>query len=305
MSRIADALNKAGLTAGESPTPDSAALEAFAATTGSERAEPAVRPMPLEEPRLAERHRAAESHPRSGTSNRFAIAAAQTSGAPDDRLLISPRVDHVGAKQYRRLASGLHQLQGERPLRSLLVTSTMAGEGKTLTSANLALALSESFRRRVLLIDADLRRPALDGLFNLKAREGLATALAGAGLEVRVMQVTPRLAVLPGGAALTDPVGVLTSDRMRELLAAATEAFDWVIIDTPPLGVAPDASLLSMFVDGVLLVIHASSTKSTQVQKVMSAIPPERLVGAVLNRAERVALAEYEYHSDAATGENG
>ena len=195
-------------------------------------------------------------------------------------------MSHTTVQQYRRLASTLHQLQSERGLRSLVITSAIAGEGKTITAANLALTLSESLRRRVLLIDADLRRPMLDRLFKTRSTPGLSNMLASNDPVARVVAVSERLTLLAGGRPEHDPSGVLTSERMRHLVEDAVKSFDWVLIDTPPVTVFSDAALVSMMTDGVLMVIRASSTPIAQIQRGIAAITPERIVGTVLNQTE-------------------
>jgi capsular exopolysaccharide synthesis family protein len=202
---------------------------------------------------------------------------------------------HTALQQYRRLASTLHQLQLERGLRSLIITSAVAGEGKTITAANLALTLSESLRRRVLLIDADLRRPVLDRVFKTRSSPGLSNILSSNEPVARVVAVSDRLTLLAGGRPEHDPSGALTSERMRDLIEDAVKSFDWVLIDTPPVAVFSDAALLSMFADGVLMVIRASSTPVSQIQRGIAAVTPERIVGTVLNQTENITMQEYGY----------
>ena len=101
----------------------------------------------------------------------------------------------------------------------------------------------------MLLIDADLRRPALHGVFRIDTASGLTDGLSDPNAKLTVRQVSPRLAVLPAGRPSSDPMAGLTSDRMRQLLNEARDSFDWVIIDTPPLGILPDAHLLTSMVE--------------------------------------------------------
>src|SRR5205814_7214743 len=115
-----------------------------------------------------------------------------------------------------------------------------------LTSANLALTFSGSYGRRVLLVDADLRRPMLHRLFGLPDCSGLNEALkAPAERTLPLVQITPELSLLPGGSADSDPLSGLTSGRMRQIVAEAAAAFDWVIMDTAPVALLPDSRLLA------------------------------------------------------------
>ena len=106
--------------------------------------------------------------------------------------MVSGQTSHLAVEQYRRLAATLHGLQAERGLKTLMVTSTLPEEGKTLTIANLALTLSESYKRRVLLIDADLRRPSIHEVFGLPNQSGLTEGLRAESGQLSVLEVSPR-----------------------------------------------------------------------------------------------------------------
>jgi len=123
-----------------------------------------------------------------------------------------------------------------------MVTSAVPEEGKTLTATNVALTLSESYHRRVLLIDGDLRRPALAEVFQVPNVFGLTEVLTSVPeRRVSLIQISQQLSLLPAGAPIPDPMQALTSERMKHLLVEAAAGFDWVIIDTPPVGVLTDA----------------------------------------------------------------
>jgi capsular exopolysaccharide synthesis family protein len=191
-------------------------------------------------------------------------------------------------EQYRRLAANLHHAQEQGGIRTLMITSAIPDEGKTLTATNIALTLSESYHRRVLLIDADLRRPSLDEVFMMPKGYGLNEALTGqAERKVSVIQVSRYLSLLPAGSPNPDPMSTLTSDRMRRLIKEAAETFDWVIMDTPPIGILTDAKLLGSMVDAAVLVIRAGRTPAELIQRSVDALGKNRILGVVLNRAER------------------
>jgi protein-tyrosine kinase len=205
-----------------------------------------------------------------------------------DKLVVSPNVPHALREQYRRLAANLHHAQEEGGIRTLMVTSAVPDEGKTLTATNIALTLSESYRRKVLLIDADLRRPSLDEVFMVPKGFGLNEALTGnADRKVSVIQISRNLSLLPAGSPNPDPMSSLTSDRMRRLIKEAGAAFEWVIMDTPPIAILTDATLLGSMVDGALLVVRAGQTPAELVQRSVDALGKNHIVGVVLNRAER------------------
>jgi protein-tyrosine kinase len=211
-----------------------------------------------------------------------------------EKVIVDDRIMPASREQYRRLAAVLHDAQAERGLAVVMIASAVAAEGKTLTACNLALTLSESYRRRVLLIDADLRRPAIHTFFRLDAATGLSDGLtANEGARLLVRQVTPRLSVLPAGRPSLDPMAGLTSPRMHRLVAEARDAFDWVILDTPPLVDLPDAHLLAPIADGVVLVIQADSTKHELVARSIEAVGRQRVLGVVLNGAHDMPRGSY------------
>jgi capsular exopolysaccharide synthesis family protein len=199
-------------------------------------------------------------------------------------------------EQYRRLAATLHDLQTHRGLKSLMITSAAAHEGKTLTTANLGLTLSESYRRRVLLIDADLRHPSLHEVFEVSNRTGLGDLLRSSDdLEKRLVELSSHLSVLPAGRPDSTPLAELTSERFNALLKDAAARFDWIILDTPPLDLLSDARLVARVCDGVLFVIAAGSTSYEIVQRCMAELGPDRLIGTVLNRAQQTT-ADHHYY---------
>jgi len=204
----------------------------------------------------------------------------------------------VSREQYRRLAATLHHAQEDTGLKVVMIASAVVGEGKTLTASNLALTLSESYRRTVLLIDGDLRRPALHVVFNLDAPYGLSEGLLSVvEQKLPLYRVSPRLTILPAGTPISDPMAGLTSNRMRRVIQEARAAFDWVIVDTPPVGLLPDANLLATMADGTLLVVRAGSTPYHQVTRAIDALNRDRLLGVVLNSAAINTNGSHNYYT--------
>ena len=215
-----------------------------------------------------------------------------------EKIVIDENMSAISREQYRRLAAVLHDAQGTTGLQVVMLASAIAGEGKTLTAANLALTFSESYQKRVLLIDGDLRRPTLHSVFRLDTASGLADGLLSpTETKMVVRQVSTRLAVLPAGRPSSDPMAGLTSDRMKRLLAEARGAVDWVILDTPPVMLLPDAHLMASMVDGAVLVVRARSTPHELVRRASDAIGRSRIVGVVLNRAEPSSQKDHYYYS--------
>jgi capsular exopolysaccharide synthesis family protein len=204
----------------------------------------------------------------------------------------------VAIEQYRKLAATLHHAQTDRRLKLIMVTSANPGEGKSLTASNLALTLSSSYQRRVLLIDGDLRRPSLHDIFGVPNRTGLSDGLARDSVQgLAVLEVSTRLSFLPSGEPMEDPTGALTSHQMRRILDEARARYDWVVIDTPPIGLLSDAKLLADMVDGVVLVVEAGKSQYPDLLRAIDSIGRERLVGAVLNRLQNMPGSSKYYAS--------
>lgn len=221
----------------------------------------------------------------------------------NEKLVLSTKIEQVAVEQYRKLAAILHQVQADKGVKVVMVASAMAGEGKTLTAANLALTLSESFRRKVLLIDADLRRPSAHRIFEIPNERGLNDGLNAANdQKLALVELSAHLSVLPAGRPNADPMSGLISDRMRRIIEEASANFEWVIIDTPPIALLPDANLLAEMVDAVLFVIGAGSTPFHLVQRAVKAMNPKRILGVVLNRVVESHTPYKYYHSYATAG---
>jgi capsular exopolysaccharide synthesis family protein len=214
-----------------------------------------------------------------------------------DRLAIGPHSDSHLAEQFRRLAATLHQAHQTQGLRSVMVTSASPGDGKTMTAINLALVLAESYRYRVLLIDADLRRPSITNVVDLAIGSGLSEALRSpTPQKLALAQLTQRLTLLPAGGPTMNSIEALVSPRMREILEEAHAKFDWVILDAPPLGATADARLLSQMAGGTLFVIRAGKSQYPDVQKAIDVVGRDHILGVVLNDVEEAAAEPYYYY---------
>lgn len=286
MSRIDDALRRARSTepATEQPsTQDEASRAADSPVFESAWTLPDTTPPPLT-PAPA-RQRPDGAGVESGTPGSLAVFQG-FSPAIKERLALPANESFGLVEQFRRLAATLHHTQTDRGIRSVMVTSAMAGEGKTLTATNLALTLSESYRRNVLLVDADLRRPSLHSVFQVANVSGLSDGLqAPKENRLALVQISPLLTVLTAGRPDPDPMHLLISKRMQEVLHEASSRFDWVILDTPPVGLLTDANLLAAMVDAALLVVRVGTTPYQAVERAVDAIGRERIVGVVLNGA--------------------
>ena len=237
---------------------------------------------------------------RSGAGSGRGAGLLQRLGADLNRkVVIDQDMVPASREQYRRLAATLHQAQAMNGMKVILIASAVAGEGKTLTVSNLALTFSESYKRSVLVIDGDLRRPSLHTVFGIAGSPGLTEGLSSIEEpSLHLHRVTERLTVLPAGRPSGDPMAGLTSDRMRRVIREARDSFDWVFVDTAPIGLLTDANLLASWVDAAILVIKADSTPYPLVQRAIDALGRDRVLGTVLNRAVEPALhgSGYEYY---------
>jgi protein-tyrosine kinase len=222
---------------------------------------------------------------------------------PMSEKLTVTSTDPTSVEQYRRLAARLYLAQAEHNTKIVMVTSALPGEGKTLTATNLALTLSESYKLKVLLIDGDLRRPFIHEMFQVPNVSGLNDGLRTEGdRKIPLISYTDNLTLLTAGRPEPDPMSVLSSSRMRQVLDEARTRFDWVIVDTPPVALLTDAHLLASLVDSVILVVQAGRTPLPAINTAVTAVGRNRVLGVVLNRAEQGLHGDsYQYYDYRAT----
>ncbi|MEZ5962663.1 MAG: CpsD/CapB family tyrosine-protein kinase [Planctomycetota bacterium] len=175
------------------------------------------------------------------------------------------------AEQVRGLRNKLMAMNPEGLARTLVVSSAMRGEGKSVTSINLAIAFAEQERNPVLLVDADLRSPSVQKYLNLNVRRGLADVLLGrVALDDAVQSSGVRnLFVLGAGRALSRPSEILTPQRLEALFDAFKERYQYTIIDTPPVLPATDASVIAARADGTLLVVRMEHSAKSQTKQAL------------------------------------
>ena len=178
----------------------------------------------------------------------------------------------------------------------MLITSPQKGEGKSVTAANLALTMAQELQRRVILVEADLRKPSLQQLFGLPPGPGLAEYLSGAAELKDVMRFLPdhNLTVIHAGSAPTNPAELLGSTAMRRLLDQLRTRFDRVLLDTPPVLPLADVAVLAPLVDGTLMVVRAGVTPKPAIENALRAFDSSRLLGVVLNESGMEQDYRYE-----------
>jgi capsular exopolysaccharide synthesis family protein len=188
----------------------------------------------------------------------------------------------------------------DAPPKSIVVTSSLPREGKTTTSVNLAVVLAQK-GARVLLVDADLRRPSVHTVLGLHSSVGLSTLLTASSTAGDVTQQTPQvhgLYVIPAGPPPHHPSELLGSDRMQELIAKWEQEYDHVILDTPPVLSVTDAVSLSAGVHGVLMVVRSGSTRKDAFRRMQTLLEQvnARILGVVLNALDLTAADSHHYY---------
>ena len=185
--------------------------------------------------------------------------------------LLSPLLNpqSIPSEQYRMLKTRLFKLSRESELKVILVTSASPGDGKSLTAANLALAMSQEMGQKVMLIDCDFRKPSAHKLFGLKCEKGLANYLmndSASQQDLAIRQIS-NLHFLPVGSLPEKPAELLNSGKMQEYLSQIRHDYQWIILDSPPLELVADAETLSSLADGVLMVVRARQDSRSHVEK--------------------------------------
>jgi capsular exopolysaccharide synthesis family protein len=215
--------------------------------------------------------------------------------------LLKPR--SFEAEGYRILCNRVEQMKRLRGVSVIAITSPALGDGKTTTAINLAGALAQAPGVRVLLVDADLRRPSVRtqlGIPEGAAGPGLVGAILdpGLGIEAVTRQRPPfNLSVLTAGAVPELPFELLRSERVGDLFAEARKLYDHVIVDTPPALAVPDCHALDRWVDGFLLVVAAGRTPRKLLAETLNALDPEKVLGIVLNDDDRPLGGYGKYYS--------
>jgi len=219
---------------------------------------------------------------------------------PEKNVFCNEHAFAACVEQFHTLRSRLYRLREKRPMRIVLVTSTMPNEGKSFVSLNLAQAIARQYGRRALLIDADLRASTLHIPMGTRSWPGLADYLRGEADEFSIIQANPQnnLFFIPAGRSVSNPAELLSNIQLKGLLDRLAPIFDWVILDAPPVLPVSDAGVLAGLCDGVLFVVRAGATAFDLAQTACQEFREKNLVGVVLNRVEeRVTYGAYPYYA--------
>jgi capsular exopolysaccharide synthesis family protein len=217
----------------------------------------------------------------------------------DSRLVTLTSPGSFAAEQYQGLRLTVERLGRTRNAKVIAITSPGAGEGKTVTAINLAGALARGTDARVLLIDADLRRPAVAKNLSIHdaGDRGLAELVEDAALTVESVArpIAPfNLSVIPAGTPTRSIHQLLRSARVDQIVQEARHHYDFVVIDTPPLLPVFDSALLSRLVDGLLVVVAANQTPRKLLGEALNLLDASKVLGIVFNRDERPLFGYYD-----------
>lgn len=202
------------------------------------------------------------------------------------------------AEAFRTIKTNIKYSSADKHKKVLLVTSTEAGEGKSTISSNLALSLSQD-NKKVIIIDGDLRKPSVHKKFRISGSVGLTELLIGEqSLEKIKYKINPYLDAIVSGHIPPNPAELLASEEMEKLINKLREDYDYVIIDTNPIGLVADAQILSSKVDGVILVARYEKTKKENLLSCKKMIDQVggNTIGVVLNGIDEKKGKYYYYY---------
>ena len=247
---------------------------------------------------VAEADALPELEPRTADQGMAELAQCQTlhlSLTPQNRLVTVSDIDSPAAEAFRLLSVRLRHLRRSRELKKLLITSTIPQEGKSMVSANLACGLASSTRRKILLLEGDVRRPTLSKVFGLNSHPGLCEWLEGGrSLVSSLYRLEPGgIWLFPAGHAPASPLELLESNKLSALMEQLAGWFDWIIVDSPPVLPLADTSVWTRLADGILLVTRQGTTQKRHLQRGLEALESKKVIGAILNSSKNSSDNEY------------
>ncbi|MSZ77344.1 MAG: polysaccharide biosynthesis tyrosine autokinase, partial [Actinobacteria bacterium] len=202
----------------------------------------------------------------------------------------------IWSESYRKLRTNLSYLEPDNPPRTLLVTSALPGDGKTITALNLAASIAQGGRSTVL-VEADLRRPSVSKLLGLVPDVGVTNVVAGKATIDEVTQAAAGFDVITSGPIPPNPSELLGSQAFGRLIDSLLEKYENVVIDTPPLLAVTDAAVASVVADAVILVCQAKRTRKTELRRALLGLRAvdANIVGVVINQISIPGSSYYQY----------
>jgi capsular exopolysaccharide synthesis family protein len=220
----------------------------------------------------------------------------QATATLDPHLVAALAPQSYAAEQYRSLRTRIKRAENGRAVRSIVITSPNKGDGKSVTAANLAITMAQEFQQRVLLVDADLRRPTIHKLFGVPDGPGLVDVLVGAvDLNQALVHVPEyNLTLLPAGTTPTHPAELLGSATMRRVLDTLRTRFDRILIDMPPVSPLADMHIVAPMADGLLMIVRAGVTPKPAIERAIAGLEMSKVLGLVLNESGGHETTAYE-----------
>lgn len=298
MSRIFDALQRSGAEQSGVEYPDmvSVATEVFEAPQRkAPPAEPTVTDLvreldlplvqgPASQAAEASVHASQAFAPDAVVEGQGEFPSLEVAVTPASRLVYFTEPDSLAAEKFRFLGVRLRQLQQQRTLKKVLVTSTIPEEGKSLVSANLAGVLARR-KQKVLLIEGDMRRPTLAQQFGLGKLAGLAEWLqSGLQTPSNIYKLGgPGFWLMPAGHPPANSLELMQSGRLSKLMGQLAGMFDWMVVDSPPILPLADTTVWARLTDGILLVAREGTTQKAALQRGLEVLKKSDLLGIVMN----------------------
>jgi len=203
----------------------------------------------------------------------------------------------IESEQFRVLFSRIQSLSPGAKQKIVAVSSSVKGEGKTVTSMNLGITMAKDFNKKTLIIDGDLKKPDLHNYLKSSSSKGLIDVLlSDISLRECIFPfVFENLYVLPSWSKEENSTKLLSLPKMGKILYQVAKEFDYIIIDSPPVFPLADMNIFSKLVNGILFVVRAGMTPRDQVKKALGMLPPEKVLGIILNGAEKNISSYYGY----------
>jgi len=291
MSHIFDALQRSeSERTGTEVSSFSLATELLEAAEQKLRASSTI----VEHPPASVADDAVESKPSPASDDLERCPVVPVSMHENSRLVALRQEGSLGAEKFRFLAVRLRQLRQSRPLKKILITSTIPEEGKSTVSANLACTLARRKPQRTLLLEGDLRRPSIGEQFGLGKLPGLCEWLSGETPTLNIYRLQNLdVWMLPAGTAPQNALELMQNGRLSPLMEQLEAWFDWIVIDSPPVLPLADTSLWSRLADGILLVTRKGTTEKQALQRGLEAIDKSKLLGALVNSSENASHSDY------------
>ena len=291
MSNIFDALQRAELENSGAEGPSLAvATELLQAAEQKLRVSGQI----VEQPVIPIRENAFDSDPAAPLQDLERCPVVSVSIREDSRLVSLGEEGSLGAEKFRFLAVRLRQFRQSRPLKKILITSTIPEEGKSTVAANLACTLARRKPQKTLLLEGDLRRPNIAARFGLRQLPGLCEWLSAETPTFNIYRLEKLgFWMLPAGTAPQNPLELMQSGKLSPLMEQLEAWFDWIVIDSPPVLPLADTSLWSRLADGILLVTRNGTTEKQQLKRGLEALEKSKLLGALVNSSANAAHSDY------------